>query len=183
MIATGLAHFDTALGAVGIAWNDRGVACVQLPESNARATLARLARRFPAAREATPPTDVQRAIEAIAASLRGVATDLGGIALDMRGVSDFDRRVYEAARGIPFGRTRSYGEIAAQLGEPQSARDVGTALGRNPFSIVVPCHRVLAAGGKLGGFSARGGVATKLRLLSIEGVQMAGTSPLFGAGS
>ena len=97
----------------------------------------------------------------------------------MEGVPAFDRRVYEVARSIPPGATLSYGEIAARLGEPDAARDVGQALGRNPFSIVVPCHRVLAAGGKLGGFSARGGRRTKLRLLSIENAPVKGTLPLF----
>jgi methylated-DNA-[protein]-cysteine S-methyltransferase len=101
----------------------------------------------------------------------------------MRQVPPFHRRVYEVARTIPPGATLSYGEIARHLGEPGSARDVGAALGQNPFAIVVPCHRVVAAHGKLGGFSARGGIKTKLRLLSIEGVQAPGTIPLFERGS
>jgi methylated-DNA-[protein]-cysteine S-methyltransferase len=111
------------------------------------------------------------------ALLRGEARDLSAIALDMDGLPSFQRRVYEAARAIPPGETLSYGEVAARLGAPGSARAVGQALGRNPFAIVVPCHRVLAAGGKAGGFSANGGVATKLRLLALEGARAGARSP------
>ena len=131
---------------------------------------ARLLRRFPDATEAPPPPAVQSAIDGIVALLDGKSSDLSSVSLDMDGVPDFHQRVYEVARTIPPGSTLSYGEIAARLGEPAwpAARDVGQALGQNPFPIVVPCHRVLAANGKLGGFSARGGLNTKLRLLSIE---------------
>jgi methylated-DNA-[protein]-cysteine S-methyltransferase len=114
---------------------------------------------------------VRRAQAAIAALLRGEPRDLSGVELDMQGVPPFHRRVYEVARGIPAGSTLSYGEVAARLGSPGSARAVGQALGRNPFAIVVPCHRVLAAGGRIGGFSANGGARTKLRLLEIEGAR------------
>ncbi len=102
--------------------------------------------------------------------------------LDLEQVPPFHRRVYEVARTIPPGSTLTYGEIASRLGEPRLARDVGQALGRNPFAIVVPCHRVVAAGGKTGGFSAGGGVRTKLRMLAIEGAPAAGTIPLFDDG-
>jgi methylated-DNA-[protein]-cysteine S-methyltransferase len=122
---------------------------------------------------------VRGAIDGIVALLGGEARDLSDVELDMRQVAPFHRRVYEAARAIPPGATLSYGEIAARLGEPGAARDVGSALGQNPFPIIVPCHRVVGAKGKLGGFSAHGGVKTKLRLLSIEGVQAPGTAPLF----
>ena len=179
MMGRSFTLFDTAIGRCGIAWGPRGIAGVQLPEAARGETRARLRRRFPEAREAAPPSEVQRAIDAIAALLRGEASDLSGIALDMDGVPPFHRRVYEVARTIPPGATLSYGDIAARLGAPGSARAVGQALGRNPFAIVVPCHRVLAAGGKAGGFSANGGVATKLRLLSIEGAPASGALPLF----
>jgi methylated-DNA-[protein]-cysteine S-methyltransferase len=144
---------------------------VQLPEASERATRARLRERFPDAPEAKPPREVQRAIDRIAALLRGEKRSLESIALDMDGVPAFHRRVYEAARAIAPGETLSYGEIAARIGAPGSARAVGQALGRNPFAIVVPCHRVLAANRKPGGFSANGGVATKRRLLEIEGAR------------
>jgi methylated-DNA-[protein]-cysteine S-methyltransferase len=179
MTTQGFALFDTVIGRCGIAWGARGVTGVQLPEAREPATRARLRQRFPAAREATPPRDVRRALDGITALLRGESSDLSAVALDMDHVPPFHRRVYEAARTIPPGATLSYGEIAARLGAPGSARAVGQALGRNPFAIVVPCHRVLAAGGKVGGFSANGGVTTKLRLLGIEGVQAGGQAGLF----
>ncbi len=168
IMGSGIAFFDTAIGRCGIAWAERGIVGVQLPESNDVATRARMLRRFPKARELKPPADVRRAIDGITALLRGAPSDLSTVTLDMAGVPAFNRRVYEFARTIPVGATLSYGEIAARLGKRDAARAVGQALGRNPFAIVVPCHRVLAAGGKLGGFSAASGIKTKQRLLSIE---------------
>lgn len=172
LMARGFAVFQTAIGACGIAWSDRGVVAVQLPERNEAATRARLARRCGDARELSPPADVERAVDAIVSLLAGDSTDLSFIALDLDGAPEFHRRVYDIARTIPAGATMSYGEIAARLGDPGAARAVGQALGRNPIPIVVPCHRVLAAGGKAGGFSARGGTATKLNLLAIERAQL-----------
>ena len=165
----GYALFDTALGRCGIAWSARGVVAVQLPEADEATTRSRLARSARGAPEAAPPPAVRAAIEAIAALLAGAKRDLEDVVLDESGVPDFHRRVYAAARRIPPGRTATYGDLAAQLGLPGAARAVGQALGRNPFTLIVPCHRVLAAGGRSGGFSAHGGVTTKLRLLEIEG--------------
>ena len=179
MTAREFALFDTAIGACGIAWGERGLVGVQLPEASEARTRARLRRRFPDARESPPPPPVQRAIEGIMALLRGEAIDLAAVALDMAGVPPFDRGVYEFARTIPPGATLSYGDVAARLGAPAEARAVGQALGQNPFPLVVPCHRVLAAGGKVGGFSAHGGIATKLRLLSIEGARTSSAPTLF----
>jgi methylated-DNA-[protein]-cysteine S-methyltransferase len=124
--------------------------------------------RFPEAREAAPPREVRGVIDGIITLLRGERTDLSRVTLDMRPVSPFHRKVYDVAREIPAGATMSYGQLATRLGSPGAARAVGQALGRNPFAIIVPCHRVLAAGGKPGGFSANGGANTKLRILSIE---------------
>ena len=166
--------FDTAIGCCGIVWSERGVAGVQLPGTDGRATRARVVRRYPAAREAVPTDEIQRAIDGIVSLLAGEPRDLSRVALDTEGLSDFQRRVYAVARTIPAGSTMAYGEIARRLGDPALARDVGHALGQNPYPIIVPCHRVLAAGGKAGGFSAPGGVTTKLRLLSIEGAQPGG---------
>jgi len=174
MTAQGLILFDTPIGRCGIAWGGRGVAGIQLPEAGELQTRARLLRRFPGAREAPTPPEVQHAVDGIVALLRGEASDLSAVALDMDRLPPFHRRVYEVARTIPPGATLSYGDIAARLGACGAARAVGQALGRNPFAIVVPCHRVLAAGGRVGGFSARGGITTKLRLLSIEGAQASG---------
>ncbi len=171
--------FDTAIGRCGIAWSEHGVTGVQLPEAREPETRARLLRRFPGARATPPPPDVQRALDGIVALLSGEPSPLDAIALDMDGVPPFHRRVYEVARTIPPGATLSYGEVAARLGEPALARDVGQALGENPFALIVPCHRVIAAGGRLGGFSARGGTATKLRLLAIEGARVSDQLALF----
>jgi O-6-methylguanine DNA methyltransferase len=177
-----IALFETAIGTCGVAWGPGGIVGVQLPEREASETRRRLLRRFPDAREMAPPPDVQQAMDGIAALLRGEATDLASVALDMEQVPPFNRRVYEVARTIPPGATLTYGEIATRLGDRLLARDVGQALSQNPFAIVVPCHRVVAAGGKTGGFSARGGVKTKLRMLAIEGAPAAGTLPLFDEG-
>jgi methylated-DNA-[protein]-cysteine S-methyltransferase len=163
--------FQTAIGCCGIVWNARGIAGVQIAEKSEQAAGNRIARRYPNAREAVPPPDVRRVIADIAALLNGEPREFSYVPLDVDGVSDFNRRVYDVARTIRPGATLSYGEIAARLGDRNLARDVAQALSQNPFPIVVPCHRVLAAGGKMGGFSAPGGVRTKLRLLSIEGAQ------------
>jgi methylated-DNA-[protein]-cysteine S-methyltransferase len=167
--------FETAVGACGVVWNERALLGVQLPERDAAATRARLRRRFPNAREMEPPAEVRTAIERIIALLRGEPVDLTSVSIDLDGIPEFDRDVYLAARQIPPGATLTYGEIAKRIGRPGAARDVGVALARNPFAIVVPCHRVVAANGKTGGFSAGGGIKTKLRLLAIEG----GAGPLF----
>jgi methylated-DNA-[protein]-cysteine S-methyltransferase len=167
----GFALFETAIGHCGIVWSECGVAGVQLPERNEQATRKRILRRFPGAREAMPPAEMLRAIDDIVALLGGAPRDLTHVTIDTSGVADFNRRVYDIARTIAPGATLSYGEIAERLGDRNLARDVGQALGQNPFPVIVPCHRVLAAGGKVGGFSAPGGVVTKLRLLTIEGAQ------------
>lgn len=168
MTAAGFTLFLTAIGYCGIAWNSRGIAGVQLPEAHEGRTRTRMFDRFPGAREQAPPPQVQAVVDEIVALLRGEPRDLSKVALDLSDVPEFNRRVYEITQRIAAGRTLAYGEIAAQLGEPGSARAVGQALGQNPFPIVIPCHRVLAADGKLGGFSAPGGGETKLRLLTIE---------------
>lgn len=163
--------FDTAIGPCGMVWSARGIAGVQLPEANERATRARLLGRFAGAQETMPPADVQRAVDGIVALLRGEKRDFGDVAMDFGDLPAFNRKVYDIARKIPAGATLTYGEIAIRLGDKLLARDVGQALGQNPIPLIVPCHRVLAAGGKTGGFSASGGVVTKLRLLTIEGAQ------------
>jgi len=168
------ALFDTAIGVCGIVWSDRGLVGVQLPEATAAATRERILRRFGGAEETEPTASVQHAIDGIAALLRGEPRDMTDIAIDDDGTPEFNRRVYAVARKIAPGQTLTYGEIAEQLGDKSLARAVGQALGENPCPLVMPCHRVLAAGGKTGGFSASGGVVTKLRLLTIEGAQPGG---------
>ena len=164
--------FPTAIGACAIAWSDRGVTSVWLPESSDHQTRARVARRFPQALESGPPPFVAHAINGIVALLEGEPRDLTDVPLDLESAPEFHRRVYEVARTIKPGTTLSYGEVAERLGEPDTARAVGQALGRNPIPIIVPCHRVLAAHGATGGFSAPGGTATKLQLLAIEGARL-----------
>ena len=173
----GFALFETTIGHCGIVWSERGVAGVQLPERSEQATRDRILRRFAGAREAVPSGAVQRAIADIVALLGGEPRDLTHVAIDTDGMADLDRRVYDIARTIPPGATLSYGEIAERLGDRSLARDVGQALGQNPIPIIVPCHRVLAAGGKVGGFSAPGGSVAKARMLELEGVSLAPPPP------
>jgi methylated-DNA-[protein]-cysteine S-methyltransferase len=169
MAATGYALFATAVGRCGVAWGDRGIVAVQLPERTDAGTRARLLKRGAAVVEGVPPPAVQGAIDGMTRLLDGEPIDLTAIALDMDGVPAFPRRVYEIARAIPPGATLTYGDVANRTGVAGSARAVGQALGKNPFAIVVPCHRVVGAGGVTGGFSAQGGAATKRRMLTIEG--------------
>ena len=175
---THIAFFDTPLGTGGIAWTADGVVGVRLPEADAGRLRAALRRQFPRAEGSTPPPEIQEPIQAMVALLSGEPSDLRGVRLDLRGVEPFERQVYAIARTISFGQTLTYGQIASQLGDARLAREVGQALAHNPFPLVVPCHRVLAAGGKLGGFSARGGVATKQRLLAIERAKVSWQLPL-----
>ena len=173
------AIFDTAIGRCGIAWGPRGINAVQLPMSSEDKTRARIRQRYGDIAEAPPPAEVRSAIEGIVELLAGKPNDLTDVVLDLDGVPEFHRGVYDIARTIPPGKTLTYGDIAKRLGGVELSRDVGQALGRNPCPIVVPCHRVLAANGKLGGFSAPGGTATKLKLLRIEGAQAAAQLELF----
>lgn len=170
MEEVGHALFRTPIGGCGIAWGPRGVLAVQLPEADAPQTRARLLKALPPLPEAEPPPAVQAAIEGVQAVLQGRSrSDLREISLDMTRLTPFQRQVYEYVRAIPPGQTRTYGEVAQALGDAGLARAVGQAMGHNPFAPVVPCHRVLAAGNKPGGFSAGGGARTKLRMLMIEG--------------
>ena len=178
MAATlGYALFPTALGHCGIAWSERGLTGVLLPAADEAATRATVARRFAGCTEIAPPAQVQEAIQAVTALLLGSPpkpVDLTHLVLDMDGVPPFHQRVYALARKMAPGETTTYGELAQRLGQPGAARAVGQALGHNPFAPVVPCHRILAAGGRSGGFSATGGVTTKLRMLLTERAQFDG---------
>ncbi|HET7885922.1 MAG TPA: methylated-DNA--[protein]-cysteine S-methyltransferase [Bradyrhizobium sp.] len=173
------ALFDTAIGICGIEWGPRGINGLQLPMGSDEKTRGRIRQRRGDIAEAAPTAEVQCAIDRIVKLLEGARDDLTDIPLDLDGVSDFNRGVYDIARTIPPGQTMTYGDIAKRLGGVQLSRDVGQALGRNPCPIVVPCHRVLAAGQKPGGFSARGGVDTKLKMLAIEGAVVNHTPSLF----
>ncbi|MCM0019240.1 MAG: methylated-DNA--[protein]-cysteine S-methyltransferase [Tagaea sp.] len=171
--------FPTALGDCGIAWRGETVVATCLPGKNAAATSHRLAARS-GATKGEPPPAIERAIAGIAALLDGDKTDLAFIACDFDGIEPFAAQVYALTRAIPAGTTATYGAIALRLGDKRLARRVGQALGRNPFPIVVPCHRVIGADDKLTGFSANGGTATKLKMLAIEGARIGEAPGLFG---
>lgn len=180
MTILGYTLFDTPIGRCGVAWNARGISGVQLPQPSEKQTRMLLVQRsLDTPDETAPPAEVTEAIGAITALLSGKKRDLGTIALDFSRLDHFPRAVYEVARTIPAGETLTYGDIARRVGGVELSRDVGQALGRNPFPIVVPCHRVLAAGDRPGGFSANGGVRTKLKLLAIEGTYVNYTPSLF----
>lgn len=180
--AGGYALFETAIGRCGIAWSERGVTAVQLPEASDAETRGRVIRRTPRVRETAPPATIGEAIAGIVALLRGdrgPASELAFVALDFDRVPAFERSVYSVTRTVPPGETATYGEIAGRLGTPGAARAVGRALGRNPYVLVVPCHRVLPSDGGFGGFSASGGTALKRRLLAIEGARGLPVGSLF----
>ncbi|MDF0493436.1 methylated-DNA--[protein]-cysteine S-methyltransferase [Bradyrhizobium yuanmingense] len=173
------ALFDTRIGLCAIAWGPCGINGTQLPMGGEQKIRTRISQRHPDAIEAEPTAEVQQAVDRMTRLLAGEPDDLTDIPLDLDGVPEFNRGVYAIARAIPPGKTVTYGDIAKQLGGVQLSRDVGQALGRNPCPIVVPCHRVLAAGNKPGGFSANGGVVTKLKMLEIEGALVNHTPSLF----
>jgi methylated-DNA-[protein]-cysteine S-methyltransferase len=162
--------FDSAFGRCGLAWNERGLLSVSLPGADDQATCTQLLRRERELQRSDSgwPAFVSQAVAHMQAHLGGLPRDLREVPLDWSGMHDFERRVCEAARALDPGRTCTYGEMARDLGEPAAMRAVGQALGHNPWPLLVPCHRVLAAGGKLGGFSAPGGSDTKRRLLVLE---------------
>lgn len=160
--------FDSALGWCALAWNDIGITGVSLPERNVSALRQRMQQRFPDASEFKPPRHIRAVVADVVRLLQGKRVDLSAVALDMSSIPAFHRRVYDAVSKLPAGKTLSYGEVAKQLGKPNAARAVGQAMARNPFPILVPCHRVLAAHGKLGGFSSYFGTSIKQRMLTIE---------------
>ena len=179
MSVRGYTIFDTAIGRCGIAWGDSGIVGVQLPEQREIETRRRLFRLHPDARELRPPLNVEMAIEGIAALLRGEPADLSEVTLDMSGIHAFNARVYAFTRTIPRGETRTYGEVAASLRASGAVHSVSQAIARNPFVIIVPCHRVLEAGGYADKISPNGGSISKRRLLSIEGAGSLSSKTLF----
>src|SRR6201987_4025523 len=179
MTSQHFAIFDSAIGACGVIWGARGITGVQLPMGSEEKTRKRIHQRNGDIPEGEPPAEVKRAIGAMKELSAGRPNDLAEIELDLDGVPEFNRGVYDIARKIPPGQTMTYGDIAKKLGGVELSRDVGQALGRNPCPIGVPCHRVLAAGNKPGGFSANGGVGPKLKMLAIEGAAVNLTPNLF----
>jgi methylated-DNA-[protein]-cysteine S-methyltransferase len=178
MAGRGYAVFDTAIGRCGIVWGDAGISAVQLPEAREMETRRRLFRVFPDARELRPPTHVELAIEGIAAASRGQTCDFSDVALDMSRISKFNQSVYAYARSIPHGETRGYHEVATALRASGAVHSVAQALAKNPFMIIVPCHRVVEAAGPADRISQNGGVISKRRLLGIEGTRLSATKTL-----
>ena len=170
--------FETAGGFCGIAWNGAGITRFQLPTRSADATERLLLRRLPGAEPGAPTPAVAEAVAAVTRYFAGDETDFSGFALDLSGQDAFFQQIYGAARKVGWGRTTTYGTLAKELGAgPEAARDVGEAMATNPVALFIPCHRVLAAGGKVGGFSAPGGSAAKIRMLALEGVDVAPPPP------
>ena len=178
MSATGFAIAPTSTGVFAVAWTEHGVVRTWFHERTAEAAQRQIRRELPTAIEAAPPESIARAMADVVALLDGERRSIEAVELDLGAIPEFDRRVYEVARTVPPGETITYGEIARAMGEePMRARDVGTALSRNPFAPIVPCHRVVAANGQLGGYSAPGGTSAKRRLLEREGAAIVAPPP------
>lgn len=178
-MSLGFAVFETDMGWCALAWSARGVVRGWLPAPSEAVARASVARRCPEARETEPPTFAVGAIKGVKRLMADGATDLSAIQLDETAIPALHRQVYAVARAIPPGETLTYGELAEKIGDKTLARAVGQALGANPFPPIVPCHRVLAASGKTGGFSAPGGVDTKMRLLNLEKARTSAAPSLF----
>ncbi len=176
---TSYSIFETAAGFCAIAWSEVGVVRFELPAKTAESSEKRLLRREPEATPGEPPAEISAAIAAATRYFAGEETDFSAVRLDLGDQDPVFTQIYEAARRIGWGRTTTYGALAKDIGAgPEVARDVGTAMAKNPVPLIVPCHRVLAAGGKVGGFSAAGGAATKIRMLELEGVRLAPPPPV-----
>ena len=170
--------FSTASGFCGIAWSDAGITRFQLPTRGAESTERLLLQRLPGGEPHEPPAEIAAAVAAVRRYFEGQQTDFSDFELDLDSQDVFSKRIYAAARKIPWGSTTTYGALAKELGAgPEAARDVGQAMAKNPVALIIPCHRVLAAGGKIGGFSAPGGSSTKLRMLEMEGVRVGPPEP------
>jgi O-6-methylguanine DNA methyltransferase len=170
--------FKTAAGFCGVAWSEAGITRFQLPTSTEKETERLLLRRLDGAERDTPPGEVADVIQAVKRYFAGEPTDFSGIRLDLHEQDAFFRQVYDLARRVGWGSTTTYGTLARMLGAgPEAAREVGQAMAKNPVALIIPCHRVLAAGGKLGGFSAPGGSETKMRMLELEGVRLGSREP------
>jgi len=166
--------FDTALGFAGIVWTEAGVTRFQLPCANAEAATRNLLRRAPGAEAAEPSPVMAEIVDAAQRYFAGEMIDFARVALDLAGQDELFLEIYAAARRIGYGETTTYGRLAKTIGRSdwEAARAVGQAMAKNPVALIIPCHRVLAAGGKIGGFSAPGGAETKAKMLALEGVKL-----------
>ena len=164
--------FDTDLGACGVAWSERGLTRFQLPEATRRGTEKRLQLRASNSSAEAPPRQIEAVIADVQRYMAGERVDFTPVALDLAGVAPFYAEIYAVARRVGWGETATYGDLARQAGAPGAARAVGQAMSRNPVAFIIPCHRILASGNKVGGFSAFGGTVSKQRLLGLEGVRL-----------
>jgi methylated-DNA-[protein]-cysteine S-methyltransferase len=165
--------FETAAGFCALAWSDRGVTRFLLPMDTAESVGRLMRRRVKDAKPGEPPADVAAVVAAARRYFLGEETDFGGVRLDLDGRDTFSMQIYDAARRVGWGSSTTYGALAQEVGAGREAtRDVGQAMAKNPTPLIIPCHRVLAAGGKIGGFSAPGGSKTKIRMLELEGVRL-----------
>jgi len=173
--------FETAMGFCGIAWSERGICRFMLPMNAPGPTEERMTRPL---ENSLPAEPVGLAADVVAAARRyfaGEREDFSAYPVDLEGVDPFRRAIYQAARRLGYGETTTYGGLAADAGFPHAARETGVALGRNPLPLIIPCHRILAAGGKLGGFSAPGGTATKQKMLALENASSPNAAPAQGS--
>jgi methylated-DNA-[protein]-cysteine S-methyltransferase len=172
------AVFETAAGSCGIAWKGIDIARFQLPTRDAETAERALLRRVPGAVRTVPPTEISAVIVAAQRYFAGEKIDFSDVRVDLARQDEFFRRIYTALRRVGYGQTTTYGALAKELGAgPEAARDVGQAMASNPVPLIIPCHRVLAAGGKVGGFSAPGGASAKVRMLELEGVHLGPPEP------
>ncbi|HLZ83676.1 MAG TPA: methylated-DNA--[protein]-cysteine S-methyltransferase [Caulobacteraceae bacterium] len=170
--------FETPGGFCAIGWSEAGVTRFVLPAPGAGAAERSFRRRLPGAQPGAPPRDVLEAVAAVKRYFQGAVVDFSDLRVDLEGQDELFRQIYAATRRVGWGRTTTYGALAKEVGGgPETARDVGQAMAKNPVPLIIPCHRVLAAGGKVGGFSAPGGAATKVRMLEMEGVRVAPPPP------
>jgi methylated-DNA-[protein]-cysteine S-methyltransferase len=170
--------FETARGHCGITWSGAGVSRLQLPDRSAEAIERSLLRRLRSAKPGTPPPSVAETIAAVKRYFAGEKVEFTDVPLDLEGQDEFFRQIYTAARRVSWGQTTTYGALAKELGGGwEAARDVGQAMAKNPVALIIPCHRVLAAGNKVGGFSAPGGSASKIKMLELEGVHLGAKEP------
>jgi len=173
--------FETAHGFAALAWNAGGVSSFRLPAASAEETRRSLLRRLPDAIEADLSREMAIVVDAAKRYFEGERVDFSNVPVDLGQRGRLFAQIYDVVRRLGWGETTTYGGVAKAIGEgPEVARDVGQAMAKNPVPLIIPCHRVLAAGGKLGGFSAPGGSATKQRMLEMEGRPAAPAQPLQG---
>ncbi len=171
--------FETANGFCGVAWNDTGISRFRLPAQSASETDSYFRRWLPGAEPGAPASEVAQVVAAATRYFAGEVVDFSGVTLDLAAQSPFCQQVYAALRRVGWGQTTTYGGLARDLGAGRkAARDVGVAMANNPMPLIIPCHRVLAAGGKVGGFSAPGGAGAKVRMLELEGVRLGRPKPV-----